>query len=72
MEQDIHQQIPLDCDPATAFAHLTCNDLLVKFFTNQAEVEPRVGGKFGVSWDPEIKPRDSTIGCRMTALAGSG
>lgn len=69
MEPVIHHQVHLACSAQSAFEHFTRNDLLVKFFTNEAEVEARVGGKYELAWDPENKPRDSTVGCRITALA---
>lgn len=35
----------------------------------QAEIEPRVGGKYELFWEPEDRDSNSTIGCRITALA---
>lgn len=69
MEPVIHHQVRLACDAQTAYEHFTQRDLLVKFFTNEAEVEAQVGGKYELAWDPDNKPRDSTVGCRITALA---
>jgi len=68
MEPVIHHHVLLACSPHSAFEHFTRNDLLVKFFTNEAEVEARLGGKYELAWDPENKPQDSTVGCRITAL----
>ncbi len=68
MEPVIHHQARLACDTRTAYDHFTRGDLLVKFFTNEAEVEPHVGGKYELAWDPENKPQNSTVGCRITAL----
>jgi uncharacterized protein YndB with AHSA1/START domain len=69
MQPIIHRRARLACDPQTAFAHFTQDDLLVKFFTNEAAVEPRVGGKYELAWDPPNKPDDSTVGCQITAIA---
>lgn len=69
MEPVIHHQIRLACDAQTAYGHFTQEDLIVKFFTNAASVEARVGGKYELAWDPANTPRDSTVGCRITALA---
>lgn len=69
MEPVIHHRVRLACDAQTAFEHFTRNDLLVQFFTNEADVEQRVGGKYELAWDPEHKPQDSTVGCRITAMA---
>jgi uncharacterized protein YndB with AHSA1/START domain len=33
-----------------------------------AEIEPRISGKYELSWDPENPQKDSTIGCKVTAL----
>jgi hypothetical protein len=33
-----------------------------------AEIEPVVGGKFELFWNPEDSQKESTIGCRITAL----
>jgi len=44
---------------------------LIKPFSNMghAEIEPIIGGKFELFWDPEDKQKESTIGCRITALS---
>jgi uncharacterized protein YndB with AHSA1/START domain len=34
----------------------------------QAEIEPVVGGKFELFWSPEDKRKNSTFGCRITAI----
>lgn len=65
----IHQTARLACTPARAYQHFTQNELLEGFFTVKADVEPRVGGKYELDWDPESTPEQATIGCRITALA---
>jgi uncharacterized protein YndB with AHSA1/START domain len=44
-------------------------ELLTAWLTEAAEVEPRVGGKYELYWTPEDPENNSTIGCRITALA---
>ena len=69
MEPIIHHRVHLACDALTAYEHFIQNDLLVRFFTKEADVEPHVGGKYELAWDPENKPQNSTVGCRITAMA---
>jgi uncharacterized protein YndB with AHSA1/START domain len=46
----------------------TENKLLPTWLPNLAEVEPRVGGKYELFWDPNDKENNSTIGCKVTAI----
>lgn len=54
--------------PTRAFAYFTRADLLTTWLTAAAEVEPEVGGKYELFWNPRDREVDSTIGCRITAL----
>jgi uncharacterized protein YndB with AHSA1/START domain len=36
--------------------------------SGRAEIDAKVGGKYELFWDPENPQKDSTIGCRITAL----
>jgi uncharacterized protein YndB with AHSA1/START domain len=36
--------------------------------SGRAEVEARLDGKYELFWDPENPQKDSTIGCKVTAL----
>lgn len=67
----IHQTRRVPVPPAQAFRYFTHNELVEAFFTVKANVEPRVGGKYELDWDPENTPEQSTIGCRITALTES-
>jgi phenylpropionate dioxygenase-like ring-hydroxylating dioxygenase large terminal subunit len=69
VEAIIHQTCQLDCSPSEAYQWFTEDEKLETFFAVEANVEPKLGGKYELSWDPENKPDDSTIGCRITALA---
>ncbi len=65
----IHQSAVVRCSPDRAYRYFTENELLERFFTVKAEVEPRVGGKYELDWDPATTPARATIGCRITALS---
>lgn len=69
MEPVIHHSAEVECSPDRAYQYFTQDELLERFFTVKAEVEPRVGGKYELDWDPENSPEQATIGCRITALA---
>jgi uncharacterized protein YndB with AHSA1/START domain len=36
--------------------------------SGHAEIEARVGGKYELFWNPENRDKDSTIGCKITAI----
>ncbi|MBI4502281.1 MAG: SRPBCC domain-containing protein [Gemmatimonadetes bacterium] len=59
----------LPVSPAEAFAYFTNNERLVSWLTAAADVDPRVGGKYELFWEPADRENNSTIGCRITALA---
>lgn len=69
MTEVIQQRVRVALSPQQAYRYFTQNELLESFFTVKAEVEPRVGGKYELDWDPENTPEQSTVGCRITALA---
>ena len=69
MNSVIHRSAQIACSPERAYQHFTQNPLLESFFTVKAEVEPKVGGKYELDWDPSTTPEQATIGCRITALA---
>jgi uncharacterized protein YndB with AHSA1/START domain len=54
--------------PAQAYAYFTENQLLQSWLTAVAEVEPKVGGKFELFWQPDDRENNSTIGCRIAAI----
>ena len=65
----IHLTAIVQVAPAKAFAYFTRAELLQSWLTAAAEVEPRVGGKYELFWEPGDRENNSTIGCRITALA---
>ncbi len=65
----IHVTVALGLPPDAAFEHFTSNDLLERWLTVAANVEDRVGGPYELYWRPDDRENDSTIGCRVTAIA---
>lgn len=59
----------LPMPPDEAFEYFTDDDLLQSWLTAAADVEARVGGKYELFWDPADRENNSTIGCRITAIA---
>ena len=69
MDKVIHATVRLHCDSQRAFELFTVNERLQDWLTNLAEVEPRVGGGYELFWTPEDRENNSTIGCKVTAIA---
>ncbi len=65
----IHVQAFIPLPPAKAFSYFSVNELLQSWLTAVAEVEGKVGGKYELFWEPNDRENNSTIGCRVTALA---
>jgi uncharacterized protein YndB with AHSA1/START domain len=68
MDRVLHHTVRLKCEPHRAFEFFTQNALLEKWFPVEADVEPVVGGKYELFWDPDDKENNSTIGCKVTAV----
>ena len=68
MSKIIHLVTPVPCDTQQAFEMFTSNELLETWLTKQAEVDPKIGGKFELFWNPADRSHDSTQGCTITAL----
>ena len=68
MDKIIYHSIVLECSTHNAFEFFTKNELLEKWLSKEADVEPKVGGKYELFWVPEDKENDSTIGCKIIAL----
>lgn len=68
MTKILHHSVRLNCDAHRAYAMFTVNELLQSWLTKLADVEPVVGGKYELFWDPEDRENNSTIGCQITAL----
>ena len=68
MDKIIRHSLRLQCDAHQAFEMFTVNELLQSWLAPLAEIEPVVGGKYELFWDPTDKENDSTIGCKVTAI----
>lgn len=68
MDQIIYQSVSLSCSTKQAFEMFSKNELLESWLTGVAEVEPIVGGRYELFWEPDDRENNSTIGCRITAI----
>lgn len=68
MERIIHQRAELNCDPHRAFEMFTNTELVQSWLAPTAEIEPVVGGKYELFWQPDDRENNSTIGCKVTAI----
>jgi len=68
MDRIVYHLTRLKCDAQKAFEMFTLNEHLEKWLTHKADVEPKVGGKYELFWDPQDRQNDSTIGCKILAL----
>ena len=68
MQNIIQIVIALNCDVSEAFDFFTVNEKLESWLPEKAEVEPIVGGKYELFWDPQNRLINSTIGCKITSI----
>ncbi len=68
MNKIIHQSIVLKCGVKHAFHLFIDNESLKSWLTNEALIEPVIGGKYELFWDLSDKENNSTIGCKVTAI----
>ncbi len=68
MDKVIQLTAILNCDVQRAFELFTVSHLIESWLTNVAEVEPVMGGKYELFWEPNDRENNSTIGCRITAI----
>lgn len=67
----IYHSAKLKCSCQKAFEMFTVSECLQKWLTQQADVQPRVGGKYELFWNPKNREDDSTIGCKVLAISES-
>jgi len=70
MDRVLHRSVRLRCSTALAFELFTLNTHLQEWLAEAADVEPVVGGRYEIFWDPENREVNSTLGCRVTAVQG--
>ena len=68
MQNVIQIGIELNCNIKQAFESFTVNEKLESWLPEKAEVEPKVGGKYELFWDPQNRDINSTIGCKITSI----
>lgn len=68
MDKIIYISTMLQCNPHQTFELFTMNKWLEMWLTEVADVEPVVGGKYELFWNPDDRENDSTIGCSITAI----
>ena len=68
MDKIIHASVRVRGASSRAFEMFTVNELLQSWLAPLAEVEPVVGGKYELFWEPDDRENNSTLGCRVTAI----
>ena len=68
MDKILYHSVRLHCDPEQAFKMFTLKEHLQSWLAATADVEPMVGGKYELFWNPEDMENDSTLGCTITAI----
>ncbi|MFX0009825.1 MAG: SRPBCC domain-containing protein [Candidatus Hermodarchaeota archaeon] len=68
MQKIIQIQIELNCELKQAFEFFTMNKKLESWLPEKADVEPKVGGKYELFWQPQNPEINSTIGCKITSI----
>ena len=64
----LHFQATLPCEPSEAFRLFTTGPGLERWLAPKAEVEPRVGGRYELYWNPADPSDNHTRGCVITVL----
>jgi uncharacterized protein YndB with AHSA1/START domain len=72
MDKIIYTSVQVRGDARRAFAMFTDNERLQSWLVPLADVEPVVGGKYELFWEPDDKENNSTLGCKVTALEPPG
>ncbi|WP_455294180.1 SRPBCC family protein [Vibrio parahaemolyticus] len=68
MDKVTHCVASVQCKACRAFKFFTDASQLESWLTAQADVVPKVGGKFELFWTPEERENNSTLGCKITAM----
>lgn len=68
MDKIITHTVRLHCNTHRAFQMFTLNEYLQSWLAPLTEVEPEVGGKYELFWNPTDPMSNSTIGCKVTAI----
>jgi uncharacterized protein YndB with AHSA1/START domain len=68
MDKIIVLSAQLNCSEHKAFEMFTSNELLQSWLVIEADVQPFVGGRYELFWEPDDRENNSTIGCKVTAV----
>ncbi|MFX0074647.1 MAG: SRPBCC domain-containing protein [Candidatus Hermodarchaeota archaeon] len=68
MQNIVHIEIELNCDVHQAFEFFTVNEKVESWLPEKAEVEPKVGGKYELFFQPKTPEVNSTVGCKITSI----
>jgi len=68
MQNIIQIEIELNCGVHEAFNFFTINEKLESWLPEKAEVDPKVGGKYELFFEPKNREINSTIGCKITSI----
>jgi uncharacterized protein YndB with AHSA1/START domain len=68
MDPLIVKSVLLNCSTDKAFTMFTENKHLERWLTAKANVEPKLGGKYELYWEPDDAENNSTIGCKILAI----
>lgn len=69
MDKIIYVSATLDCDVNRAFEMFTVKERIQSWLAPLAYVEPVINGKYELFFDPADPENNSTIGCKITAIA---
>jgi uncharacterized protein YndB with AHSA1/START domain len=65
----LHLTVDVPAATETVYACFAESGRLERWLALVADVEPRIGGRYELFWEPADRENDSTIGCRVTALS---
>ena len=68
MNRILYHSTQLKCDLRQAFKMFTSNEHLQSWLAEIADVDPTMGGKYELFWDPDDREDNSTSGCKITAI----
>lgn len=68
MGRAIHRRVSLRRSPEYVYRLFTVGEYLETWLSVEALVEPEVGGRYELIWDPGIGSQYNTVGCRVLAL----
>lgn len=67
MDAILHHTVHLDTTPQEAYRWFADSERVAAWLAAEADIEPRVGGKFELFWDPGDRAHNGTMGCKVTA-----